>query len=319
MRLLVEACSRLRKMLLPAQYHSSSMARPAPAVGRAVALLDVLIAHPDQHFTLSELVRRGGVGLGSAHAVLAELEEVGYVRRHPTTKAYSLGAALAVAGAVALRQQPALAAAIDELAALARDVGAEALVTAPTTDEIVFVARAGRASPRSPNVREGERVPLVPPLGAVFMAWATPAEVARWLARAPSVDTARAQAALSLARSRGYSIGSASDTQRAFGATVFSLADAAGSQAVRADLDALLASLADGDYPLASLDAGELFDVGMIAAPVFDGDQRVVAAIAATGFARAFAAEEVVRAAERVRDAAAVATKRGGGRPSPGG
>jgi DNA-binding IclR family transcriptional regulator len=295
------------------------MARPAPAVGRAVALLDVLIAHPDQRFALSELARRAGVSLGSAHAVLAELEEAGYVRRQPATKVYALGPALAVAGAIALRQQPTLAAAIDELPALARALSSEALVTAPTTDEIVFVARAGRASPRSPNVREGERVPLVPPLGAVFMAWATPEEVAGWLARAPSVDAARAQAALSLARSRGYSIGSASETQRAFGATVFSLADAARSQAVRADLDALLSRLAEDDYPLASIDAGASYDIGMIAAPVFDGDRRVVAAIAATGFARAFDAGEVVRAAERVRDAAAVATKRGGGRPSPGG
>src|SRR6185503_18773506 len=125
--------------------------------------------------------------------------------------------------------------------------------TAPTTDEIVFVARAGRASPRSPNVREGERVPLVPPLGAVFMAWATSDEVARWLARAPSVDAGRARAALALARTRGYSIGSASETQRAFGATVFSLADAARSDAVRADLDALLARLADDAYSLSSI------------------------------------------------------------------
>ncbi len=295
------------------------MARPAPAVGRAVALLDLLLAHPDQRFTLSELVRRTGVSLGSGHAVLAELEAVGYVRRHPIDKTYALGPALAVAGAIALRQQPSLAAAIDELAPLARALDSETLVTAATTDEIVFVARAGRAAPRSPNVREGERVPLVPPLGAVFMAWATPEEVGDWLARAPSVDTARAQAALALARTRGYSIGSASDTQRAFGATVFSRTEAAPAGAVRADLDAvldrLLTRLADGDYALSSLDAGEVYDVGMIAAPVFDGDRRVAAAIAATGFGRALDAEEVVRAAERVRDAAAVATKRGGGRP----
>ncbi len=116
------------------------MARPAPAVGRAVALLDLLLAHPDQRFTLSELVRRTGVSLGSGHAVLAELEAVGYVRRHPISKTYALGPALAVAGAIALRQQPSLGAAIDELAPLARSLDSETLVTAATTDEIVFVA-----------------------------------------------------------------------------------------------------------------------------------------------------------------------------------
>jgi DNA-binding IclR family transcriptional regulator len=299
------------------------MARPAPAVVRAVRLVDLLVSHPTERFTLSELARRTGVGLGSVHAVLTELEDAGYLSRHPIARTYSLGPALVVAGAVALEQQPALGLAKEEIDAVAAALGVEALVTAPTTHEIVFVARAGRASPRSPTMLVGERVPLVPPLGAVFMAWASASEIDAWLARAPAAGgtelVARSRADLALARARGFSIGSASETQRAFGATVFSLADAPRRRELRADLDMLLVALAADDYAVASIDPARIYDIGMIAAPVFDGDGRVVAAIAATGFSLGLRAPDVVRAAERIRDAAAVVTKRMGGRPTRGG
>jgi DNA-binding IclR family transcriptional regulator len=43
-------------------------------VNRAVGVLDLLVTHPTERFTLSDLVRRTGISLGSAHAVLAVLE-----------------------------------------------------------------------------------------------------------------------------------------------------------------------------------------------------------------------------------------------------
>ena len=119
-----------------------------------------------------------------------------------------------------------------------------------------------------------------------------------------------------MARARGYAIGSASETQRAFGATVFSLTDVPRRAELRADLDGLLAALASDEYAVASLEPAGTYEIGMIAAPVFDPGGRVVAAITGTGFDRALAAAEVVHAAERIRDAAAVVTKRAGGRPS---
>ena len=182
------------------------MARPAPAAARAVQILDLLVTHPDERFTLSELVRRTGMSLGSAHAVLAVLEQSGHVTRHPVTKAYSLGPALVVAGVVALEHLPGIGAARGLLAPLAAELGTEVVLTARTLDEIVFVARAGEPSPHGPALREGERVPLVPPFGAVFMAFADPADVEEWLARTPDgagEAVARCRDALELVRARG--------------------------------------------------------------------------------------------------------------------
>ena len=294
------------------------MARPAPAAARAVQILDLLVTHPSERFTLTELVRRTGMSLGSAHAVLAVLEQSGHVTRHPTTKAYSLGPALVVAGVVALEHQPGIDAARRLIGPLADELGTEVVLTARTVDEIVFVARGGEPTASGPAIREGERVPLVPPFGAVFLAWADPADVEDWLARTPegSADAvARCRASLELVRARGYSVTAGSDAQRLLGERTFTLTDDPGRAELRDDVAELFAALAREDYPLVDLDDDRPFDVGIVAAPIFGPDGGVLAAISATGFPAGLPAATVVDAGRRVRDCAAVATRHARGRP----
>ena len=294
------------------------MARPAPAAARAVQILDLLVTHPTERFTLSELVRRTGMSLGSAHAVLAVLEQGGHVTRHPTTKAYSLGPAMVVAGVVALEHHPGIDAARRLIGPLAAEVGTEVVLTARTVDEIIFVARAGEPTPNGPAIREGERVPLVPPFGAVFMAWADPDDVEEWLARTPegaAEAVARCRSALELVRARGFSVTAGSDTQRMLADRTFRLTDDPGRAELRDDVAELIATLAREDYPVVDLDQDDLFDVGMVAAPVFGPDGTVLAAITLTGLPSGMPAGAVVAAGRKVRDCAAVASRQAGGRP----
>ncbi len=296
------------------------MARPAPAASRAVQILDLLVTHPAERFTLSELVRRTGMSLGSAHAVLAVLEQGGHVTRHPTTKAYSLGPAMVVAGVVALEHHPGIDAGRKLIVPLAADLGTEVVLTARTVDEIIFVARAGEPTPSGPAIREGERVPLVPPFGAVFMAWADAGDVETWLARTPegaAEAVARCRDALELVRARGFSVTAGSDTQRMLGDRAYRLTDDPGRAELRDDVAELIATLAREDYPVVDLDQDDLFDVGMIAAPVFGPDGTVFAAITVTGLPFGMPAAAVVAAGRRVRDCAAVASRQAGGRPPP--
>lgn len=172
------------------------MARPAPAAARAVQVLDLLVTHPTERFTLSELVRRTGMSLGSAHAVLAVLESSGHVTRHPP-HAYTLSPALVVAGVVALEHQPGIDAARSLIGALAEELGTETALTARTSDEIIFIARAGEPTPNGPAIREGERVPLVPPLRAPC-SWRTPPigrSTTGWRARPEATPTPSSAAA----------------------------------------------------------------------------------------------------------------------------
>ena len=294
------------------------MARPAPAAARAVQVLDLLVTHPTERFTLSELVRRTGMSLGSAHAVLAVLEQSGHVSRHPTTKAYTLGPALVVAGVVALEHQPGVEAGRRLIGPLAAELGTEVVLAARTVDEIIFVARAGEPTPYGPAVREGERVPLVPPFGAVFMAWADPDDVEDWLARTPEGSAeavARCRDALELVRSRGFAVTAGSDAQRMLGERAFTLTDDPGRAELRDDVAELFAALAREDYPVVELDDDHHFDVGIVAAPVFGPDGGVIAAVSATGFPWGLPASTVAEAGRKVRDCAAVISRQAGGRP----
>jgi DNA-binding IclR family transcriptional regulator len=293
------------------------MARPAPAATRAVQILDLLVTHPSERFTLTELVRRTGMSAGSAHAVLAVLEQSGHVTRHRSTRAYSLGPALVVAGVIALEQHPGIDAARHLIGPLAVSLGVEVVVTARTIDEIIFVARAGDHTPQGPGIVEGERVPLIPPFGAVFFAWAPDDEVDAWLERSPdhSIETiARYRAALELVRTRGFAVTAGSDAQRMLGERSFNLADDPSRVDLRDDVAELFATLANENYPLVQLDDGRPFDVGIVAAPVFGPDGSVIAAISATGFAPGLDAATVAEAGQRVRDTAAVATRTARGR-----
>lgn len=293
------------------------MARPAPAASRAIQILDLLVTHPTERFTLTELVRRTGMSLGSAHATLAVLEGSGHVSRNPTTRAYSLGPALVVAGVVALEHHPAIEAARQVIGPLAHELGVEVVVSARTVDEIIFVARAGRHSAIGPAVREGERVPLVPPIGAVFLAWSEEREVEQWLGRSakasPATD-ARHRASLEMTRLRGFAITAGSDAQRRLGERTYSLSDSPSDVQLRNDVAEMFAVLATEDYPIIDLDPDRRFDIANIAAPVFGPDAEVIAAITATGFPPGQEARSVDAAGTRIRDAAAIATRSSRGR-----
>jgi DNA-binding IclR family transcriptional regulator len=267
--------------------------RPAPAVDKALRFLDELVVHRGEELTITDLARRTGTSLGSAHAVLAVLERAGYLTRHPTRKTYRLGPALVSAGRAAFEEHPAIRAAADQIPALAAELGADVVVTAATPAEIVFVAVDGKGSRYGRGFREGERVPLMPPLGLVFMAWAHPREVAAWLERAPAVaDPEWAGHAVATVRGRGFALGSTSGTREALAGPVLEWAG----------------------YDLPVVEPGRTYELGMASAPVFDVDGRVVAAITASGFPPGLAGQEVLGIGERVRSCATIVTKQTRGR-----
>src|SRR5690606_24860778 len=75
-----------------------SVARPAPGAERTVAVLELMAAHPDERFTLSEVARRCGLNKATAHALLSALTARGVLVRHPDEKRYSLGPRLVAIG-----------------------------------------------------------------------------------------------------------------------------------------------------------------------------------------------------------------------------
>lgn len=264
------------------------MARPAPAARKALKIIDLLVAHRGEQFTISDLARRTGSSLGSAHAVLAVLEETGYLSRHPTRRTYGLGPALVSAGMAALEQHPAIRAAAEQIPKLAAELDADVVVTAATPTEIVFVAVGGTGSRYGPGFHEGERVPLDPPFGLVFLAWAPAQEVEAWRERSPvELEPERVDLARRVVRDRGYALGLAS-----------------GEQGVHASPISL-----HEDYDLPSVEPRRKYDLAMASAPVFDSDGRVIVALTASGFSPRLTGREITDIGERVKACATVVTK----------
>ncbi len=268
------------------------MARPAPAAAKALKIIDLLVAHRGEQFTVSDLARRTGTSLGSTHAILAVLEETGYLSRHPARRTYGLGPALVTAGMAALDQHPAIRAAAEAIPELAAGLAADVVVTAATPADIVFVAVGGPGSRYGPGFREGERVPLIPPLGLVFMAWAHPREVEAWLRRAPvAPEPAAAERALATVRERGYALGLAGSGGGPLGSVTL-----------------------QEDYHLPTVDPDQMYHLSMASAPVFDADGRVLVAITASGFSPGLTGHQVTDIGQRVRECAVVVTKQTRGR-----
>jgi DNA-binding IclR family transcriptional regulator len=265
------------------------MSKGVPAAARTLAILDFLAAHPTEAFTLSELARELDISSGSAHALLTAMADAGYLVRHPSHKTYRLGPSTIAVGHAALESHPAIEIARDEMRRVADDLDLECLASAPLGDETVVVARAGRSHPGRPLSRVGERRPLVPPLGTMYVAWSGPEAIEHWLARADPSGTPdredRYRQILESARALGYSVGIGRDS---------------GIAAV--------APVADNPAHL-DLDPDVRYDVAYIAASTFDERANVALVLNLDGFRVPLSPEEITKSSRRLLDAANVITR----------
>ena len=270
------------------------MPRPALAATRALAVLNFLAAHPADEFTLSDLAGELHINVSSAHAVLGVLTDEGYVVRDPRLRTYSLGPSVVALGSGALERHPAVDHARDEARRLSDELGLGVAVTALAGDDIVFLARVGPHRAREVAVHVGQRIPLVPPIGAVFMAWL---DSEPWLARAS--DRAAMEAVLDDVRARGWAVALETDAHRSS----------------RGSVSELLGDLDQDQYQVVGpLDTERTYDVVMITAPVFGPRHESLVAITLLGLEPGLTADEIAAYGAQVRDAGLVATRRSGGR-----
>lgn len=287
------------------------MAHSSPPVERVVAIVNLLAAHPEERFTLSEVCRRLDMSKATAHAVLGALTDAGWLLRHPDDKAYSLGPGLvAVAGAAAARQLELADYARSEIRRLVDELDVQCVASAVRGDDIVLLAVAGSPRPLSVHVHAGQRVPLAPPLGTVFMAWSTEAEIDRWLRRlgpdASEEDLARYRAAVASVRRRGYALSLEAEAR--------ALLERAIRDGGDKPIGEVVEQLRSEEYLLLDLEEAHSYRLSVIAAPVFGPDREVALALSLFDFPHQLTAEQVPELAQRLCDAAASVTKSIGGR-----
>jgi DNA-binding IclR family transcriptional regulator len=284
------------------------MARPSPQTDRIVALINLLVAHPGDGFTLSEIARRLRVGKATCHPMLAALTGAGFLVRHPTRRTYRLGPALVAAGQTAAAGFPALEAARPALLELSEQLGLTCLAVAPAGDHLLLVDQAWDPRRDVPHLRVGQELPFRAPWGSIFVAWSPADEVAAWAARAGAQGDRYADA-LEVVRQRGYSVELQAAPADRLRAIVAALADTVAG----GDREALAARLlhelgGEHDTLLSRIEPERRYTIGSVAAPVFDGRGRVVLGLSLVGFSGAVTGAAVAEIGHRLATATATIT-----------
>ncbi|MDD3797607.1 MAG: helix-turn-helix domain-containing protein [Novosphingobium sp.] len=282
------------------------MPRPALAASRAIDILNFMAASPLRGWSLTELVRHLGVNQASCHALLAALTRDGYLERDPKRRTYRLGPALIAIGHGALQCHPVLAAARNRIDAIVAAFDLDCLLTARSGDHLIALAAGGPNPER--GLRIGQHVPLIPPLGTPFLAWANEDEVEAWLARAeePGTETARLRQSLAAVRQRGFAVTLRGPGQGAAGLALLDLAEEPLADTLK-DRAVEAISRMGGEYLLIDEEPDRLLPVDLISAPVFDADGAVACTLSLYGSERPLPLAKVMEMGRRLGEFCRVA------------
>jgi flavin reductase (DIM6/NTAB) family NADH-FMN oxidoreductase RutF/DNA-binding IclR family transcriptional regulator len=94
-----------------------------------------------------------------------------------------------------------------DMEAAARDLGDEVVATSMVDGDVVLLASAappGRS--RTGSTVVGQRIPAIPPVGCMLMAWQAPHHINAWLSKRRSEDHDDLRRRLARIRERGYSV-----------------------------------------------------------------------------------------------------------------
>jgi len=288
---------------------------PSPAVLRACDVLGHLAAYPTESFSVSELARSVGAPRATCDAVLPALMQRGLVYRSADRR-YSLGPTCRSLGDAAESAAAPLVAVEPVAKALAR-----------TTSSCVAISSCTHGSTRVDRVfdhagafairpRVGESAPLIPPFGAVFVAWDDTA-IGTWLDRAgASIDEAErdyARAALAALRERGFAISTIA-VRPELVRLLEDLADRVPDHTTIDRRDSLIRELAPSRYLTLELASDRPQRVIQMSAPVFDATGAVVFSLMILGQSYELEPDEIGELTRHLVDAARDATARLDGR-----
>jgi DNA-binding IclR family transcriptional regulator len=289
---------------------------PSPAVLRACELLRHLVEHPNRAFSVSELACAVAVPRATCDAILRALAVQRFVTRSAHDRRYELGPGCIELGEAAQIANPALRAAKVEAERVGRSLGVNVAVSVYDGHAVRVVEVFDFGPLFAVRARVGQTIPLVPPFGAVFVAW-NDEDAEAWIARAgDSRDPAERDGyrrALEAIRHRGYSV-SLATPMPALQDRVETLAGAPETEHARWVRDELIRETMHTAYLPADLDAEAVMRVGQISAPVFDRSGRVAASLLVPGPDREISLSDLRVLAGRIVEAATQATHDAGGR-----
>ena len=286
---------------------------PAPAVSRACEILGILAGTPTRRFSVSELSRLVGMPRATCDSVLLALSAGGLVGRRDD-RLYELGPRCLTLGDAARAANSMLEIAASAVDGLARRMGSCVAVSVADGDETRVADVADYSPPFAITIRVGQAVPMRPPFGAVFVAWADHERIERWLDE-PSIDEAarvRYRSALADVRRRGFSV--TVNTDRDLPGLLEAFSQSAGDDEARPSAEELFEEMVRSHHLPSHLDDNLSMRINQLSAPIFGSDRSVVASIMILGPNREMPGAEIDALGELVVSTADHVTRSIGGR-----
>lgn len=284
------------------------MSRPALSASRGIDIIELLAAFPDRSFSLSDIVRATGINVASCHSILSALCARGYLARSTANKTYKLGVSLIAVGHGAEKSQPMAVRAMEAADKLHADLKVGVLLCTTVGDELLALYGLDDPSGRNAGLHVGERLPLVAPFGAAFLAWASEEEIAAWFDRrsepADGALVARLYRDIELIRDRGYQLyfsnGNASST---IGSLLADMASSNPMDNYKSTIRRMVNTFENHAAQPEEIDDDALYEASMIAAPIFDRDGRTAFNLGLGGFAEPLSGKTISRYAAKLTQA----------------
>lgn len=280
------------------------MPQPSPAVERVMAVLNFFAEHPQQAFSLTQVIKALRVSRATCHSMLIAMVEGGYLYRNPD-KTFILGPTLLALARRAEKHFSPLDVARQEMRLLADELDLVVAAQFVERDEVVVRERAasGRHLRWLPSA--GARYPLQP-WSTAFMSVSTPAQLEVWLART--------KAALSEAEKDDLRRQVAFNHRHGF------LAATSRSEHVEVDREGLAGLSRQLGGFITDLRPEASYNVLLVEAQILNEDGLPAFALTIYGFQRPYSGEEIARIGQRLREACGrVTTFLAGRRPPPPG
>lgn len=247
---------------------------PSPPTDRVVRVLSAL-AGDAAGSTVTELAEALGLNRATCAAILASLEQWGWVARQGARR-YGLGdGLLGITDAVRTRL-PVLATADEVLAQLTETTGYRSTLSRVDGEHLTTIAACGDRGRTDPGSGIGTRVPMRPPFGTVIAAWWSPDERRRWMDRSDltAEDRHQLEGFLDAMRANGFGARRFDAANQPALSTiqdlVGTLGDSKAEVELRGELMRLLRSYSGTVYSYDELRGPGTLGVSYLVAPVFE-------------------------------------------------
>lgn len=291
------------------------MALFSQPTARALAIVDLLMSHPERSFGLTEITRRLNLNKATCHAILSTMTAYGFMVQNPRTKAYRLGPSIIAAGNAAFAQFPVLEYARPELERLDQDLNLGFnigfAVTGRSRQHMMLLAQYGRTNPMLDSCQLGMRLPNIAPIGACFIAWAPSRYMEEWLTAGHQAHGAmneqvdqKLRVSVIAIRTRGYEVILKTQAERTMTNELNRIKDSWSLDVLSDATETYQKELYQQDIHLDSIDPNKKYEVSSISVPVFFDQTVPVVCFVAGSIEKPISGADIETIASRLQTAA---------------